>query len=968
MKTLNSRLYGRLIVATACIGCIVTLQSASADDTTSPTAEQLMRTAHNARAVWHHFPGFSAEVVVRTNGVEKSGHVHVTADFSIDHDLVLEAADAWVSANFRSVIGHRRPSEFSQEGFAFVDQSVNNGRLVTRQDGSGMFRIADGVIREVHRRSDTRWLEITNLELTKTAEGQVLPKSTSVCYRDPASGNLLSQRSNTFAWQRVGGYDLPTRSLTVEVSEGGQRCVRELVLSNHKLASTSTESSDTATTPRIVLHKPLPESLTSFGAAVQDDYLYVFSGHSGDAHGFGSDLLVKHFRRIKFDDPRADWEELAMQPPAQSVAIVSDGEFIYRIAGLSFLNSGNEEKANFNSTNYFAKYDPSTDEWTELAPLPGPRSSLDAAIVGRSIFVAGGWNLQGKSSRDVPWYDDILEFDLDDPDSGWQSLPGPGYLTRAVSVAAHDDKLYVLGGIQKRGITRQVSVFDPMTSEWTKGPDLKADSSSAGFAVSAFATGGHLYYTGSSGVIYRLDSDANDWEVADRLMFPRMFLRLLPVRDNRLIALGGTGSVTGRTAVVESIRVDASADEDKLLSWTVPFSGRAKHSQSLLLDGTKLYAFGGNASSQPHDFSQEAFVDEAFVFDVTGQSVEQLPNLPMPMQSGAAVINSKTSEHETIVLTGGMGHVDGRHQALRTLLEFDTEANAWATLSTKSPAPRAMHAAVTHDDAIWVLGGSVVGEDRRHLDTVLHWWGDESPIAALPQTEIPSPRRSFGAAVLNRQAYLVGGLTAANGIAETVDVFNFEDRSWSHIPAPNVARVFPSVACADNKLYLFGGFSQSNGHFTPAATLEMFDPDTNMWATLTEHIPGVDPSMTMFSLSGRLLFYGIDKNSSQADFVLYDPAPMTQPAVVEGMSFSGRSGSAADKAEKSARMLMRKDTDKDGRLDASELGKRMADFFQRADSDTDSFLTLAEVVATLQADEIAAAASREEGREDKDSD
>ena len=264
-----------------------------------------------------------------------------------------------------------------------------------------MFRIANGLIREVLRKSDTQWLEISNMELTRTTEGKVLPKSTSVCYRDPGTGNLLSNRSNTFAWQRVGGFDLPARSYTVEVSENGQRSVRELVLSNHRLTSVCIESKNSATVPRIALHKPLPESLTSFGAAVQDDYLYVFSGHSGDAHGFGADLLVKHFRRIRFDDSDAEWEELAMQPPAQSVAIVSDGRFIYRIAGLSFLNSGHEEKPNFNSTNHFAKYDPSTNEWTELSPLPEPRSSLDAAVVGRSIFVAGGWNLQGESSRVV---------------------------------------------------------------------------------------------------------------------------------------------------------------------------------------------------------------------------------------------------------------------------------------------------------------------------------------------------------------------------------------------------------------------------------------------------------------------------------------------------------------------------------------------------------------------------------------
>ncbi len=40
----------------------------------------------------------------------------------------------------------------------------------------------------------------------------------------------------------------------------------------------------------------------------------------------------------------------------------------------------------------------------------------------------------------------MLRFDLDRPESGWQTLPGPGYETRGLSVAAHADKLYVLAG------------------------------------------------------------------------------------------------------------------------------------------------------------------------------------------------------------------------------------------------------------------------------------------------------------------------------------------------------------------------------------------------------------------------------------------------------------------------------------------------------------------------------------------
>ncbi|MEM9944413.1 MAG: hypothetical protein AAF939_22865 [Planctomycetota bacterium] len=366
----------------------------------------------------------------------------------------------------------------------------------------------------------------------------------------------------------------------------------------------------------VKFHRPMKERLTSFGAAVLGEYLYVFSGHDGEAHGFGKDQLCNHFRRIKFDDPKADWEDLAMHDPAQSVALVSDGEYLYRIGGLSFLNADSSEKANFKSTDYFARYDVEKNEWKSLPSLPSPRSSLDAAVVGRKVFVAGGWNLQGEGSRNAEWRENILEFDLDLPEAGWKEVEGPGYKSRAISTAAYNGKFYLFGGIQDRGMTRKVSVYDPESESWSEAPELVADNRMAGFATSSFATGGKLYVTGYSGIVYALSEDEKEWEHCGRLMYPRFFLRLLPAGDDRLLAVGGSSSIIGRTASIESFEITDETPDMRITQWSVDFGGKAKHSQSLLFANNKLYAFGGNASRRAHDFSEDAFVDESFVLDL----------------------------------------------------------------------------------------------------------------------------------------------------------------------------------------------------------------------------------------------------------------------------------------------------------------------------------------------------------------
>lgn len=711
------------------------------------------------------------------------------------------------------------------------------------------------------------------------------------------------------------------------------------------------------------IHRPLIESLTSFGAAVVGEYLYVFSGHSGDAHGFGKDLLVDHFRRIRFDDPTAHWEELAMHESAQSVALVTDGKDIYRVGGLTFVNEEGEQEALFQSTDDFTRYDIESNTWTELAPLPQPRSSLDVAIVGRTLYAVGGWDLQGKdAAENAPWHDTMHAFDLDNPDDGWKTLAGPGYKLRAISVAAHDGKLYALGGISPNGFLRKTSVFDPESKQWVAGPEMIEDSPMTGFATSTFAVGGHLYSTGASGIVYRLSDDGQEWQVADRLLFPRIFLRLLPVGDDRLIALGGTGMSAGRTAVVESLKVDPlSSVSEKIIAWTVPYEGQAKHSQTLILDGTNLFAFGGNASWQAHDFSQEAFSKEAFLFDVANQSVERLPDVPFPVQAGAGIVNQQTSEHVSIIVAGGMNFGDTKYHSIDSVLEFDPAAKRWTQPDVELPAARAMSLAVTHNDAIWIFGGSDAGAgDGDGLrDDVLHWWGDQTKLAALPEVKLPHPRRSFGGVCVGDECFLIGGLGEGMTIEPTVDVFHFNDRTWRTAASPATSRVFPSVAVEGSKIFLFGGFSGENGQFEECSSLEVYHSQTNTWETLAESIDGVDASMRLFNMSGRLLFFGIDRESEhQAKFVLYDPDPMAAPQLHEQMSSSfGVEGGSA--AEKNAKILMRKDTDKDGKLSIEELGKRMTNFSKAADTDGDSLVSYDEAKAKMVADEQEAKTAEE---------
>lgn len=143
----------------------------------------------------------------------------------------------------------------------------------------------------------------------------------------------------------------------------------------------------------------------------------------------------------------------------------------------------------------------------------------------------------------------------------------------ALAAAAHDGKLFAIGGMQEKGgPTTATAIYDPATDKWTEGPALvireepKSEGESSetgrrqgsmssgmmtGFGASAFATGGHLYVTTVQGTLQRLSDDASKWESIAPKPTGRFFHRLLPLDDRHLIVVGGSNMSVGKYEEVE---------------------------------------------------------------------------------------------------------------------------------------------------------------------------------------------------------------------------------------------------------------------------------------------------------------------------------------------------------------------------------------------------------------------------------
>lgn len=287
---------------------------------------------------------------------------------------------------------------------------------------------------------------------------------------------------------------------------------------------------------------PIAEAVTSFGAAVAGDALYVYGGHKGDAHQYFAQTQGNTLRRLNLKDPQS-WEELGQGPGLQGLAMVAHGGKVYRLGGFTAKNEEGDEQDLWSQSGV-ACFDPATNQWNDLPPLPEPRSSFDAVVLGDQIFVVGGWNIQG--DQEATWLTTAHSLDLSAQPLQWKTLPAPPFQRRALSTAARDGKVYAIGGMQEKGgPTTRVDVFDTQSQTWSRGPDLIGEGMD-GFGSSSFAIGDHVYVTTYNGTLQRLSSDASQWEMLHALERERFFHRLLPINENELLTIGGASMESGK--------------------------------------------------------------------------------------------------------------------------------------------------------------------------------------------------------------------------------------------------------------------------------------------------------------------------------------------------------------------------------------------------------------------------------------
>ena len=119
-----------------------------------------------------------------------------------------------------------------------------------------------------------------------------------------------------------------------------------------------------------------------------------------------------------------------------------------------------------NPMNLVEVYDPSTDKWSDIAPMNSKRSGMAAAPLGGKLYVAGGYD----GSSTARGCCQINSVEVYDPSTNkWSAVASMSNERRyALGAASLGGKLCVVGGSpDASNPLNSVEVYEPSTNKWS---------------------------------------------------------------------------------------------------------------------------------------------------------------------------------------------------------------------------------------------------------------------------------------------------------------------------------------------------------------------------------------------------------------------------------------------------------------------------------------------------------------------
>lgn len=209
---------------------------------------------------------------------------------------------------------------------------------------------------------------------------------------------------------------------------------------------------------------PLPRSEMAWATA--------WAGKLHVIGGYAQGQVDKPYHHVY--DPASDrWQEAAPLPRgANHVGVVADAGRIYALGGFTEQNRASDTKA--------FVYDVAADRWSAIAPMPRPRGAGAVAAVGGKIYHIGGATDPAPERASISWNE------VYDPQTDkWTLLrPLPAGRDHA-GVVVWEGRIHVAGGRFNtfENNTGLHHVYDPASDTWRLRAPLPTPRSGHGMVV-----------------------------------------------------------------------------------------------------------------------------------------------------------------------------------------------------------------------------------------------------------------------------------------------------------------------------------------------------------------------------------------------------------------------------------------------------------------------------------------------------
>jgi N-acetylneuraminic acid mutarotase len=309
---------------------------------------------------------------------------------------------------------------------------------------------------------------------------------------------------------------------------------------------------------------PFPEPAEEILGAAAGGKMYVFAGLAPIWKPMG---MV-----YEYDPASNQWtKKKPMALASHHVAFTEYHGKIYAFGGFVFPPSGPPAWVPINNA---WEYDPATDNWKALAPLPTKRGAAVAAAVGDKIYIIGGAALLPGSeatalSQSAPQGVLGTVEEYDPAANTWRArspMPTP---RNHAAIGAVNGKIYVIGGRVGAafiGLASDISVveeYDPSTDKWSapkaRMPTTRSALGAGTYNGRIYVAGGefqdpHMMATFRSVEAY--DPASNTWSILPSMPVSRHGLAA-GVIGNRLVLVGGDVQSSGTEIHASTSEVDA---------------------------------------------------------------------------------------------------------------------------------------------------------------------------------------------------------------------------------------------------------------------------------------------------------------------------------------------------------------------------------------------------------------------------